>query len=148
MEKNKIQGLIVITLFLVAFLIWLYPFLKKGGPASKIAGERYEIIDIAESGITENFFDVQKDLEEKRPKLSWVRDPFQLPPKGPEKMEFTIDSLVVTGIAIDEKGRIAMINDEIVREGDVVFGVKVIRITEDAVTVEKDGKNYDLKIYY
>lgn len=146
MEKNKVQGIIVMVLFFTAFLIWVYPHLTKRGTISRTVAKEYGI-DIEGAISTEDFFESQKRLEEKRPGLLWTRDPFQLPPKGPQKAEFGISNLVLSGIAVDENGKMAVINDEIVREGDVVFGVRIIRIREDTVTVEKEGKSYDLKLF-
>lgn len=148
MEKNKIQGITFIALLLIGGLIWLSPHFKKQKPVSNAISEEYKFVGIKDLSVTEDFFKIQKRLEEKRPKLLWTRDPFKLQPKGSQKAEFGIDNLALSGIAVDETGKIAIINGEIVREGDVIFGIRIIKITEDTVTVEKEGKNYDLKIYY
>lgn len=143
MEKIKLQIIIMIALMLIGMAIWIYPVFKKiSAPRLKI--KEYAIMeDIVP---IENFFKRQEILEEKRPKLILVRDPFQLPSKE-IITEFTVESLKLSGIATDERGKLAIINDEIVREGDIIFGIKILKITEDKVIVEKEGEEYTLKIF-
>ena len=55
--------------------------------------------------------------------------------------------LRLTGILRDPKRPAALINDEIVRVGDVVEGVKVLAIdNSSSVRVEYKGKQYDLEL--
>lgn len=144
MEKNKIQIILFTVLMLAGAMLWIYPYFKKKGSAKETITGRYEVIEIKEPVYKEDFFTMQKQLEEKRPKLEWTRNPF-IPPQKETKS--TVGELVLSGIAVDERGRIAIINGEIVREGDVIFGVKIIEITQDSVTVEGEGKSYTLKLY-
>jgi hypothetical protein len=46
----------------------------------------------------------------------------------------------VTGILLSKEKQLALINHEIVTTGDVLYGVKIIRILQDAVEFEKGGK--------
>jgi hypothetical protein len=57
------------------------------------------------------------------------------------------DFLRLTGIILDPKKPTALINDEIVRVGDVIEGVKVLAIDNaSSVRVEYQGKQYDLEL--
>lgn len=143
MQKTKLQAIIMAALILIGASIWAYPVLKKiSAPKPKI--EEYTIIE--DTAKAEDFFKLQERLEEKRPAFSFSRDPFQLQPKE-IITEFTVEGLKLSGIATDEKGKLAIINDEIVREGDTIFNIKVLEITEDKVIVEKEGKEYTLKFF-
>lgn len=53
-----------------------------------------------------------------------------------------IGQLIVTGINYSEDKPLALIGTRIVREGDEIFGATVIKINEDSVEFEKDGKKW------
>lgn len=92
-----------------------------------------------------DFFELEEQLKKNRPRLKWVRDPFRFPPK--KEIEKTdVEKLNLTGIIYDEGSPIAVINDEIVHEGDEIEGVKVIKIESERVLLEKDGKPYTLEL--
>lgn len=143
MEKNKIQAISFIAMLLAGIMLWVYPAIKKRIGSAEKGAEKYKVVDMARLDYSEDFFEMQKKMEGERPKQEWARDPFQLSLKeaGAES------ELRVNGLAVDEKGRIAMINNEIVREGDVILGVKVLKITDDSVIIQKDGKECELEIY-
>ena len=55
----------------------------------------------------------------------------------------TIEDIKFEGIIFDPSGTsIALLNNELVKEGDVVYNVEVVRISEEGITI----KIYD-KIY-
>jgi len=49
---------------------------------------------------------------------------------------------LITGIMCTEEHSSAVINGEIVREGDTIHGVKVVKIYKDRVEFEKDSKRW------
>lgn len=53
---------------------------------------------------------------------------------------------VVTGIVYSEDKQLALIDREIVRHGDTVHGVKVVKIHRDNVEFEKNGKVWKQKV--
>lgn len=143
MEKSKTQNIIFGALLLAGAIIWIYPLFKGKDDLPQAKLEKYTVTEMQEPSVREDFFRIQKEKQAKRPQLLWGRDPFQLPlVKGGEGSD-----LVLSGIAVDEKGKIAIINNEIVRENDVMFGAKIIQIKKDSVTIERDGKTSNLKIY-
>lgn len=147
MEKNKIKMLMFLVLLAVGAFFWLYPHLKRKGIVKEAVTRGYEVIEINEPNYAEDFFETQRRLEGKRSKLVWVRNPFILPQKETQTVESDVRELVLSGIAVDEVGRIAIVNDRIVREGDTISGVKIIEIKEDSIIVEKEGKSYTLRLY-
>lgn len=151
MEKTKLQAIAVVILFSIGAVLWIFPYFSKRKTESDIKEsdikvKGYEVIKIEEPNFSKDFFETQKQMEEKRPKLIWTRDPFSLLPKEPLKPKSVLDELVLSGIAVDEKGRIAIINGEIVREGDTILGLKVLEIKENSVVVEKEGKSYNIEL--
>ena len=53
--------------------------------------------------------------------------------KGPQAPSFNLKSILITQLQ-----SLAVINDQILAEGEVFEGGKVVKITEDSVTVETD----------
>jgi len=47
---------------------------------------------------------------------------------------------VVTGIVFNRKAPMALINDQVVNEGDTLGGIKIVKINRDEVQFEKNGK--------
>ena len=58
--------------------------------------------------------------------------------------ESSAEQLKIEGIIYNEGGASeAIINDNIVKEGDIVDGYRIIKIEENKVVFEKDGKTLD-----
>ncbi len=55
--------------------------------------------------------------------------------------------LEVTAIVHGEENPSAIVSESVVSEGDVINGYKVIKIHEDKVEFEKNGKTYTKKLY-
>lgn len=79
-----------------------------------------------------------------------MRNPLVIPkpipvatPEDAEAVEVAlIPQLSVRGIVYSDKKPSAIIDDTIVLEGQSVNGVKVVKVTRDAVEFEKDGKRW------
>ena len=52
----------------------------------------------------------------------------------------------VSGIAYSESHALAFINDKMISEGGVIDGITVLKIHEDAVEFEKNGKRWTQKV--
>jgi len=74
----------------------------------------------------------------------WGRDPFGLE-KLPE--EESAVSFVLNGIIWDEDNPYAIINDEVVREGDKIRGYKVIEIKEGSVLLDDGTERFSLDVW-
>ena len=55
--------------------------------------------------------------------------------------------VVVTAIVYGEENASAVVSGSVVREGDIVEGFKVVKIYEDKVEFEKNGKSFTKKVY-
>jgi len=64
--------------------------------------------------------------------------------EGMAVLEDSSLKLMAIAWADDPKSRIAVINDRIVREGDVIEGMAISRINEDEVILRKGGNNWKL----
>ena len=71
----------------------------------------------------------------------WGRNPFVLGAGG-----FSFAELRLTGIFWDEKAPYALINDVVVKAGDMVSGNQVVDITKESVVLRKGDKVIVLKI--
>jgi type II secretory pathway component PulC len=70
--------------------------------------------------------------------------PIKVKPASGSKREST-ESLTLNGIFFSQNDGYALINNQIVKDGDTVDGAVVKKITADSVEVEYDGKT--LKLY-
>ncbi len=60
---------------------------------------------------------------------------------------YSSDELNLSGILWDPQGRSScLINDQIARIGESIYGFMVKNITKDSVTISKDGKEYILRL--
>jgi hypothetical protein len=57
-----------------------------------------------------------------------------------------LGGLVLKGIIYSPAMPLAIINDEVLSEGDMVAGYVIIEIKEKEVTLEKDNKGFTLKL--
>lgn len=72
------------------------------------------------------------------PDQPWQQDPFAI--KGKWFSSATFTTLKVSGIVWGPDGYKALVNDFVVRPGDEVKGIRILRITAEGVEVEKDGR--------
>lgn len=60
---------------------------------------------------------------------------------------YSSDELNLSGILWDPQGRSScLINDQIVRIGESIYGFTVENITKDSVTISKGGRDFVLKL--
>ena len=77
--------------------------------------------------------------------MQWERDPFTLPAfllvkKESEKQaEKQRAPLKLTAIMEGRKGRVAIVDNEVVTKGDLIAGERVVDIGKDSVTLSQDG---------
>ena len=146
MEKNKIQFIIFIILIVFGTLLWIYPLLKDKSSTKQEKMDEYKILEVEGSISFESFLDYQKRLESKRSNISWGADPFRIVRSGEEDGSY-FGGVVLSGIAADDKGKLAIINEEIVREGDTILDIEILEITENNVKIKRKGKIFILNIY-
>lgn len=92
---------------------------------------------IAERKIDKGFAIALDKLKEK--------NPFNKNHAEISKYKFRSGNLVLSGIFYDSKRPLALINDQMVAEGQTVAGKRVIKITQNEVILRDQEKEYRLK---
>ena len=140
-KKERIE-LIIIGLALVILIVYLANlFIKSkeakspGSDLSRIASKGREPYSVSKKAAAET----------KRKDLTWGRDPFMLGDKG-EKGERP-EQLVLDGIIWDKTNQYAIINNEVVKAGDIVNGNTVIEIKKDSVLLDNGTERVTLQMW-
>jgi hypothetical protein len=85
---------------------------------------------------------VQRQLE--RMQLDWGRNPFEPPGEGPTSRA---GLLTLRGLSVTPSGRnLAIVNETILREGELIDGNEIVRIETNQVVLQKDGREFILKL--
>ena len=89
-------------------------------------------------------------IMEKAASAPWKRDPFLLEKEGAQALKPADDStfanLRLSGIVWTKEGGRAVVNDWVVKAGDKVEGATVREICQDHLVLEKQGKQYILRL--
>ena len=73
------------------------------------------------------------------------KNPFSKNHADIAKYKFRSGNLVLSGIFYDGKRPLALINDQMVGEGEAIAGKRVIKITRDEVILKDQEKEYRLR---
>ncbi len=85
---------------------------------------------------------IQRQLE--RMELDWGRNPFELASDSPTSRA---GLLTLRGLSLTDGGRgFVIINESILREGDVIDGNQVVRIEPSQVVLKKDGREFTMRL--
>lgn len=91
-----------------------------------------------------------KWLEKRERSLKWGRDPFLMPQGGPDGQQIKEESpetpLALSAIIYREGRGIAIINNKIMRVGDIMDKIELIRIMEDRVILKGPRGEEELKV--
>jgi len=74
-----------------------------------------------------------------------AKNPFSKNHADIAKYKFRSGNLVLSGIFYDGKRPLALINDQMVGEGEAIAGKRVIKITRDEVILKDQEKEYRLR---
>ena len=123
--------------------------IKIASPAEKRGGlAMTTITETQNPNIADGILSTQ-DMQLKRSKQRWGRDPFFGLPIEDSAFEPPPESntgeLVLSGISLKGKRAMAIVNRTIVREGDVVFGMKVLAIERDRVVFAQNSHEVILR---
>ena len=130
----------MVVLVPVLFIAFIFVFIKVLTPS--VSGTRASTKPVPTNAAQQ----ADKKLDWKLPALypTNIRNPMQL------VSVVTADSgtgdLVVKCTVHDENNPLAIIGKKIVHVGDTIAGVKIIKITKDSVTFEKNGKTWTQKV--
>ncbi len=143
--KQKAMAVFVPLLFVIFIFVFIRLF---SSPSQKITGPKKP-----GPGPVQTAAVASKD------KLDWkvpdpypttLRDPMQFEPvktfSTGQGQAADVDGLVVKGIVYSEDNPTAVIDDQIVHEGDNILGVVVTKINEKSVEFEVNGKKWTKKV--
>ena len=135
-KRQKIM-LILIPVLVIALIAVLPQVFKK--PARNINTGK-------ETGSSAAVMKTSGEIEWQRPPLypENLRDPMQFGSVATVKT--TYDDIVVKGILYSQDNPSALIAEQIVHEGDEVFGAVIIKINRDSVEFERDGQTWTQKV--
>ena len=92
-----------------------------------------------------NWLEKQEKMDKMLVYHKGPRDPF-FPPVKEKVLPARLPKLVLKGIAWDETSPLASINDLVVKEGDIIGDVKVVKIYFDRVVVEYNFKRFVINL--
>ena len=152
MSKEKVQ-LIVTAVGIIMLIFLIAGSLKKKpakGQISKTEPEQETLSKTAPGAgavpfpVATAVNDEELSLQKERAKLDWGRDPFAAVKIG---KEFRGVNLELKGISFgkDKRG-FAFINNEIVKEGDIIGDCEVIKIEKDKALLRKSGQTFYLTL--
>ncbi len=152
MTKEKIQ--LIVTAAGIIILIFLIAGSLKKKPAKGQTSKTKPVQEtVPKTGVaapdrasptTPAVNDEELSLQKERAKLDWGKDPFTAVQIG---KEFRGVNLELKGISFgkDKRG-FAFINNEIVKEGDIIGDCEVIKIEKDKALLRKSGQTFYLTL--
>ena len=135
-KKTVILGIGLAIVFVAVLL-----FVLGSGPSGAKADPKKAVKNTAVGSQSENSDNWQKP--EIYP-LS-LRDPMK-PSSGSKAAAQTENEMTVRGIVYSSVNPSAIIANQIVYQGDVILGVKIIKIGKDFVAFEKNGKQWQQQV--
>jgi hypothetical protein len=137
-KKTLILGITLAVVFVVVLL-----FVLGSGPSGvKAAPTKTGSVDSSAAGTQSGNIDNWQKPEIYPMSL---RDPMK-PSSNAAKVNGQEGEMTVRGIVYSSSKPTAIIADQIVGEGDVIVGVKIIKIGKDFVAFEKDGKRWQQQV--
>lgn len=149
-DKIKLGLLVVASVILAVVLIANYRTSYKSTPVEKTGRKKTAIIEKMKelkAGKTE---EIVKATKEKPVEIQAMlhevgrEDPFS--PASENYIPEIRAELNLVGIIWDAEKPLAVINDTIVSQGDVIENKKVIKITNEGVVLSEDGREYTLRL--
>jgi len=139
-QKRKVILLAVLSFILLCILALPILFPKINKIATLSSAPNNETASVKE--LIASKVEMLKSVPEEKPK---VRQPIEAAP-APSSVPSPPSDIILNGIMYSAKNPVAVINDELITEGEKIGGVKVIEIRRDSVDVEKDGSLITLSL--
>ena len=132
-QKRNVTLLAVLSFILLGILALpiLYPKINK--MATLVASSNNEETSVKE--LIASQVDMVKSVPEEKSK---VRQPIEAAP-APSSTPSPPSDIILNGIMYSAKNPVAVINDELLTEGEKIRGITVVEIRRDSVDIEKDG---------
>lgn len=146
MEKKQIEIGITVTLVIV-FIFALFNSIRAVGKKTKAkpaaAAVTVKNIPISQQSAGKSAKIIPLVSGQYIEEAEWGRDPFSGRMYSSEKKA---SALRLIGIIWDEKEPLAMINERILKVGDMIQGKQIIRINSDSIVVDDGSKEIELKL--
>jgi hypothetical protein len=159
-SKQKKMGVLLLVLTIVFVVVLFQQFYSSRQPkkvegTSGLQSQSVGLHDSAHSKVTIDDSLINWKIPEPYP--TDLRDPMHVPTEvvaptsqpieaepgsGVVRVAIIKDSIVVKSILYSEESSSAVVGDEIVREGQIVLGAKVIRINPYSVEFEVNGERF------
>lgn len=166
MNKERKKILVLIGLVLIMFIAWAAMLRNPSSPAPRTEPRRKDGL-VSKNSIDNIVDKLMTEIKRKQALLnsrtsqsedlsfSSLRNPFQKPlskdketrkPVRPRARELSEPGIEVKGIMWDRQNPAAIINDEVVYEGAIIGGAKIIKIEPDRVIVNYHGRKHILNV--
>lgn len=152
LKKNEKTMLVVIGIVVIAFAVMDPYYLWKTKPEPELTEKQKQRKEQKEKQAADKGTVTQKRVivgqirfipENPIPLKGWGRDPFvQARPDLDE--EDILDKLRLSAISVQGDSRMALINSNLVRVGDIINGMKVNSILTDRVILTSGNRTYQL----
>jgi hypothetical protein len=137
--RRKVMMILVPVLFIALIFVFIQVF---SGPSQKIKGRGKKEAIKADAVIS----DSKVEWKVPEPYPSTLRDPMQFGPATSPDGQGDASGIVVKGIVYSKENPSAVIGDQILHKGDKVFGVVIVKINENSVEFEVNGKRWTQKV--
>ena len=137
--RQKVMVVLVPALAIVLIVALFY--VLNDGPGSAAAGETEQSLANTNAG------GIKWEIPEPYPMT--LRDPMQiasLSTTQTEEQKPQTGQIVVKSILYSQGNPSAVVGSEIVHQGDIVLGATVVKIDENTVEFEKDGKRWTQEV--
>ena len=150
MTKKKRDLIIAVVLVVFFMLSFVKNIIKPGSRArgaSAVAEQALPPVDAqAAASSLERVRQNEKNLSAQEAfwEKDWGRDPFFV--SGSEALSGV--GLILSGIVWDEKMPVAMINEKVLKIGDVIEGYRLVMISPSSVTIiSSSGKESEVRLF-
>ncbi|MBA7679471.1 hypothetical protein ES703_87768 [subsurface metagenome] len=154
--KKGVIIVVVLAIVLVGLWLWVLGIVPIKKTVRELV-ERPAAVEVSPEELRKKAEETALSLSnwlEKREKLDKMlvyhegrRDPFVIPIKTKEKsLPVQPPKLVLKGIAWDKTEPLALINGQVVKEGNTIGGARILKIDFDRVTVRYRGNKFVFKL--
>jgi hypothetical protein len=137
--RQKVMMILVPILFIALIFVFIQVF---STPSRKIKGTKKK--ESAKTSVAVSDSKVEWKVPEPYP--TTLRDPMQFGPVATPDGQGDASGIVVKGIVFSKDNPCAVIGDQILHKGDKVFGVVIVKINENSVEFEVNGKRWTQKV--
>lgn len=157
MTKTQKESIVAVILFiLLIYLAWanLIREPERDEPPALETVEEIEEAPAPPGTQRPSGLEAMLELQEERAAGDWGRDPFRGRPAEEEEPETApepgereeVSGLILRGIASMNGAKQALIGAEVLSEGEMVQGYKVVAIEESRVILIKEGREHEIRI--